>query len=774
MSATSRLFRLSGAARSTVNGGGYCNGGRRNGLLKQSSRQERSMSKVSVSTTSAVHAFPLRSLSRPSTRILSASGVSAFSTVTEEEKDTAANVATSPDGPSLTLKNQKTMEFQAETKQLLDIVTNSLYTDKEVFLRELVSNASDALEKLRHLQSAGSQELTVIDSDKPLQITITLDEVESSLTISDTGIGMTADELVENLGTIARSGSKNFIAQLEAENSAHHHDSGLDIARGIIGKFGVGFYSTFMVADKVQVTTRPAKGGPITVWTSDGTGTYELAELADGDETRQDRGTTIKLFLKENYWGLLSEARIQDILTKYSNFVQFPILLNGNRVNTVQAVWSMDPKEVDRDTYVDFYKYIAQAIDDPLDILHFRADAPLEVQALLFIPSFHSEKYGMDRMGPGVSLYSRKVLIESKSPDILPDWLRFVKGVVDSEDLPLAISREKPQDTALIAKLKRALTRRFLSQLEKMAKKDSEKYLKEFYPEYNHFLKEGVCQDFEFQPTLAKLLRFETNKNTSRHLVSLDEYISNLRPEQDQIYYLTAPTREAAAMSPYLEAFERANLEVVFVYTAIDDFVMANLSTYEGRALVSVEKSDIDLSKFDAKDKKDDDKDESDEDKDDSTNASETKLSATEAMDVCMWLKETLGENKVGSCRPSSRLVSSPAIVTDNESGLMRRMMRMVDTADGTRDSMPLPKQNVEINPSHPIIVGLYKIKDKEPVLARVLAEQVYDNCLVAAGLLDDSRTMLPRLNDLMISLVKGAEKQDSATTKKSRESPAK
>jgi HSP90 family molecular chaperone len=279
----------------------------------------------------------------------------------------------------------------------------------------------------------------------------------------------------------------------------------------------------------------------------------------------------------------------------------------------------------------------------------------------------------------------------------------------------------------------------------------------EFYREYNHFLKEGICSDFEFQSTLAKLLRFETNKNTTRKLISLDEYISNLRPEQDQIYYLTAPTREAAAMSPYLEAFERANLEVIFVYTAIDDFVMANLAQYEGRPLVSVENSAIDLSKFETADENDDDSICEDK-KDDGDKESGSALSATQAMEVCMWFKDTLGDSKVASCRPSSRLVSSPAIVTDNESGLMRRMMRMVDTSDGTRDTMPLPKQNVEINPSHPIIVGLYNIKEKEPVLARVLAEQVYDNCLVAAGLLDDSRTMLPRLNDLLISLVKGAQ----------------
>lgn len=262
---------------------------------------------------------------------------------------------------------------------------------------------------------------------------------------------------------------------------------------------------------------------------------------------------------------------------------------------------------------------------------------------------------------------------------------------------------------------------------------------------------------------MSKLLRFETNKNTTRKLISLDEYTGNLRPEQSEIYYLVAPTREAAAMSPYLEAFERANIEVIFVYTAIDDFVLANLDKYEGRRLVSVEKSDIDLSKFDddVKDKKDRAGEEGSKDDGNKDNADDKAvLTATEAMDVCMWLKETLGEQKVGSCRPSTRLVSSPAIITDNESGMMRRMMRMVDASDNTRDSMPLPRQNVEINPGHPIIVGLYNIKEAEPVLARVLAEQIYDNCLVAAGLLDDSRTMLPRLNDLLVSLVKGAQQQ--------------
>ena len=389
------------------------------------------------------------------------------------------------------LKNKKTMEFQAETKQLLDIVTNSLYTDKDVFLRELISNASDALEKMRHYQQIASTHSAHTSSDQqqqlPLEINITLDEVESTITISDTGIGMTADELVENLGTIAKSGSKQFMAQLAEETSSGQNVDPESVRNAIIGRFGVGFYSVFMVAHKVQVTTKSQKSieddagnnSKATVWTSDGTGTYELAELDEssdeedeGGGLRVNRGTTIKIYLDSDYWGMLQESKIKDILKKYSNFVQFPIYLNGELVNTIQAVWSMDPKEVEYDTYVDFYKYISHgAIDDPLDILHFRADAPIDIQALLFIPSFHTEKYGMERMQPGVSLYSRKVMIEGNGQsDILPDWLRFVKGVVDSQDLPLAISREKPQDSALIGKLRKALTRKFLSQLEKMAK----------------------------------------------------------------------------------------------------------------------------------------------------------------------------------------------------------------------------------------------------------------------------------------------------------------
>lgn len=355
-------------------------------------------------------------------------------------------------------------------------------------------------------------------------------------------------------------------------------------------------------------------------------------------------------------------------------------------------------------------------------------------------------QYGMARMEPSVSLYSRKVLIEQNSPHILPDWLRFIKGVVDSEDLPLSVSREKAQDSALIGKLKKALTRKLINHLSTMARKNPEKYKEEFYKEYSFFLKEGVCQDYEFQEPLSKLLYYETSKTMSGETTSLEEYVSRSTPEQKNIYYLCAPNRVLALQSPYLETFQKNGVEVIFVYSPIDDFVMSNLGKFQGRNLVSAEKGDIDLSKS--------------KDDEENRDASESSVGLTdkEAAEFCSWFQSTL-DSKVSKCKVTSRLSSSPAVVTDNESGALRRMMRMVETQDGGEDAFELPKQQVEINPEHPIIKGLYSIRDKEPTLAKVCAEQIFDNCLIAAGLLDDSRIMLGRLNDILLSVVKGADK---------------
>jgi len=512
------------------------------------------------------------------------------------------------------------------------------------------------------------------------------------------------------------------------------------------------FLFVLMDVFPVYIYIRPAiqklndTDGPL-VWSSTGSGTYDIDPLAD--DIRQDRGSSIVIHLKENELEYANEKRIENVLKKYSNFVNFPIYLNGNRVNTVKAIWAEEPSSISEETYSEFYKYIANAYDEPLDRFHFRADAPISMQALLYIPSFHSEKYGMGRMEPSVSLYSRKVLIEAKSTNIVPEWMRFVKGVVDSEDLPLSVSREKAQDSALMGKLRKAVTRKFITHLQTMSRKQPDKYKGEFYKEYSFFLKEGVCQDYEFQDQLSKLLYFESSKTMNGEITSLDEYVSRCKPEQKDIYYLCAPSRDLAIQSPYLEAFEKADREVLFVYSAIDDFVMANLAKFQNKDIVSVEKSDIDLGGKDKDDEKTDDSVDSD--------GLPMSLSKEEADKFCAWFQMTLA-NKVLACKVTSRLKSSPAVITNNQSGAMRRMMRLVETQDG-KDVSALPKQQVEINPSHPMIACLNSIREKEPILAKVCAEQIYDNCLIAAGLLDDGRSMLGRLNDILLSVVKGAAK---------------
>jgi hypothetical protein len=438
------------------------------------------------------------------------------------------------DAPAATSSSSTTHTFEAETTQLLDIVINSLYTDKEVFLRELVSNAADALEKLRYVQTAQS-DMKIIDPLVELGITITIDQEASprTITIQDTGIGMSKEQMIENLGTIARSGSKAFLQENQEEGAVD-----------IIGKFGVGFYAAFMVASKISVTSRSADAGvdgPAHVWTSEGVGSYDIAAATEADIPR---GTKIVLELREENNEFAEEGRLQSILKTYSNFVPFPIELAGNRVNTVQAIWASTPSDVTEEQYNEFYRYVGNAFDDPLYKLHFRADVPLDLKALFFVPTMHSEKYGMERMETGVSLYSKKVLIDSKPEKLLPDWLRFVQGVVDSEDLPLNISRESMQDTALIAKIGGVLTRRFMRLLEDESKKDSEKY-NEFFLEFGHFLKEGVVTDFANKNNIAKLLRFESSARAKEEdaLSSFDDYISRCPVEQNTIYYLCAPSR---------------------------------------------------------------------------------------------------------------------------------------------------------------------------------------------------------------------------------------
>ena len=694
-------------------------------------------------------------------RLCPPSAAAAFRGFSTETSASESAAAASP--------NTESHEFQAETKQLLDIVINSLYTDKDVFLRELVSNAADALEKVRYFQTTEGGADTLLEKDAPLEIRISADAAANTITIEDTGIGLTREQMMENLGTIARSGSKAFLADVQGTAASSDVD--------IIGKFGVGFYAAFMVAKRIQVFSKSATsaaGDPGHVWTSEGVGSYDIAPLdADGPEgdATPARGTRIVLELRDDAAEFVQVERLRSVLRQYSNFVPVPIQLAGERVNTVQAIWASTPSDVSDDEYGEFYRYIANAFDDPRYRLHFRADVPIDMKALFFVPQMHGEKYGMGREEGGVALYSRKVLIDNKAEGILPDWLRFVKGVVDSEDLPLNISRESMQDSALVQKIGTVLTRRFLRFLEENARKDAKAY-DEFFQEFGHFLKEGAVTDFDRRADVAKLLRFETSSRGADDddvLSSFDDYISRCPADQEKIYYLCAPSRELALASPYYENFKRHKTEVLFLYTPIDEFVMGNLGAYDGRQLVSAETGGLDLAKDGGRADMDDDEDDDGDDSDDETAGDDTsgkkkskskgrRLNTEEAAEFSEWLKTTLDES-LSQVTASNRLVDSPAVLVDHESAAIMRMMRLADQEHKTGGVKTFtPKQKMEFNPGHPIIAHLHEARNKDPELARVVAEQLYDNAVVAAGIMEDPRVMLSRLNDLLLRAMKKDE----------------
>ncbi len=607
------------------------------------------------------------------------------------------------------MSKTETHHFQAEIQQLLNIVIHSLYTDKEIFVRELVSNSADACEKLRFNQSSGKP---VYQSEVAPGITVTTDDKAGTVTITDTGLGMTHGELVENLGTIAHSGTKAFLKQLAEEKQP-------DV--GLIGQFGVGFYSAFMVAKKVTVLSRsfaPDEQG--WQWTSEGMGGYELAPAAD-----LPRGTRITLELKDDAKDFAQESTVERIIQRYSSFVPFPIELNTKRLNTVQAIWARNKNEIKEEEYNEFYTFVGHDHEKPLFRLHFTADAPLAIQALLFVPSRNFETLGMGRMDSEVNLYCRKVLIQAKAKGLFPEWLRFLKGVVDSEDLPLNISRETMQDTSLMQKLNKVLTSRFLKFLDEQSEKEVEAYAK-FYTEYQRFLKEGVVTDFTHKEALGKLLRFESSTMDKGKLTSLADYGKRMPSDQKEIYCLLAANREAAEASPYFEVFRERKWEVLFLYDAWDEFVMEHLHTFDGKPLKLAEKADLNISA-----KKD------------------GALSEDTAKSLATWLKETLGD-KINEVRVSQRLVDSPAVVVDSDKFMTASMRRIMKAMKRDGPEIPAAKHDFEINPAHPLIARLEAIRQKDAALAGSVAEQILDNARVAAGLLEDPRAMLTRLNSLL------------------------
>lgn len=659
--------------------------------------------------------------------------------VIEPVPEKNADVANPTQDPEHTVGEAEEMGFKTETRQLLDIVACSLYSDKEVFVRELVSNASDALEKRRHLEVSNPEEFGREEGDEAPCIALSCNQSKSRFVVRDTGVGMTKEELAQNLGTIAGSGSKAFVRKLQESQGAN----GTQAADKIIGQFGVGFYSAFMVAKYVKVYSRSSKkGSKGYIWESDGTGTFKITEC-EGVE----KGTKIVLDVKDTELSFCTPQVCERVLKKYSNFVSFDITLNGGKVNTVEALWMKEKNDVSNEEHIDFYKFISGAYDSPLMRLHYSVDAPLTVRALLYIPQSHTEKYGGGRMESGVSLYCRRVLIQSKAKNLLPEWLRFIKGAIDCENIPLNISREHTQDGGMMRRLSTVITKRVIRWLEEEAKKDRqafERFIKEFGP----FLKEGCCTDQVHKMDLAKLLRFETTKTDVDYpLVSLDEYRDRMLPNQTHIYYINTPSKEMAHMSPYYEQYKENGLEVLVCTEPIDDFVMQHVDTYAKHKLQNIEMYDAQYDGSVQHKKK------LEGDKKPEDGAVKKQLSEVQIKALSDFMSKRL-VGRVGVVKSTERLRDSPAVLADHESAQMRKIYRVTGQLSG-----PAPKYNLHFNPQHELVRKMYTLSvsaaNDDVETAGILAEQLFDNALIAAGLMEDPRSIVQRLNTIMNKMVK-------------------
>ncbi len=610
--------------------------------------------------------------------------------------------------------NTETHQFQAEVRQLLDIVINALYSDREIFVRELVSNASDALEKLRLKQLTDSN---IYQPDKPLEITVATDKENKTITIADTGIGMTEADLVENLGTIAHSGTKKFMEALKQKQ-----EGGADL----IGQFGVGFYSSFMVADRVEVFTRSYEPEAASLrWSSDGREGYSIETLAEP----LDRGTRIVIRLKDEYEEFSQEYRVKELLRRYSNFVGFPLNFNGEHINTVQAIWSKSKSDVKPEEYDEFYQFISHTDEKPLSYMHFSADAPIALNALLFIPRRNPEMFGFGRVDANVSLYCKRVLIDAKPEGLLPEWLRFLNGVVDSEDLPLNISREMLQDNSLVRKISDIITRRFIKHLEKLAKDDKETY-REFYAQFSRYLKEGVVTSWPNKESLGKLLRFESTSTEPGEMTSFEEYLTRMKEGQTAIYALTGPSRSHLENSPYLEAFKARGYEVAFFTDHGDEFVLDSLSSVDGKPVTMIDRADVELPALEEEQK--------------------DALPQEEAAALEEWLKG-LYPDKFSKVTLGKRLVSGAAVALQSGND-MGPEMRAYMKAMG--QEVPESHPQLELNPSNPLVKKLSALRTENPELAQMVADQIANTALLRAGMLDDPAVLAQSSQALMEQLL--------------------
>ncbi|WP_456377483.1 molecular chaperone HtpG [Thiolapillus sp.] len=632
--------------------------------------------------------------------------------------------------------HKETMEFQAEVSQVLNLVIRSLYSNKEIFLRELISNASDAAEKLRF--EALSDD-ALYEGDPDLKIRVWTDQEAGTLTVSDNGIGMTRQEVMETIGTIASSGTKKFLENLSGDETT---DSQL------IGQFGVGFYSAFIVADKVTLTTRRAGMEPEhgVRWESTGEGSYSIETVE-----KPGRGTEVTLHLREDDKEFLDSWRLRQVISKFSDHLAIPIEMpkeappaedeeenkdesreiEWEQVNKGIALWMRSKSEITDEEYKDFYKSISHDFEDPLDWVHTRVEGTSEYTSLLFIPSRAPFDLWDREQKHGVKLYVRRVFIMDEADKLMPHYLRFVKGVVDSDDLPLNVSRELLQHNRKIDTIRSANVKRILGLLEKMAKNDAEKYQK-FWDEFGKVLKEGPAEDFANKERLAGLFRFASTKSEGdAQTISLDDYLERMAEKQEKIYYITADSLAAARNSPHLEIFKKKDIEVLLLTDRVDEWLMSHLTEYKEKLFQSVTKGQLDLGEL-----------EGEEDKEQQEKAQEEHKTLLEG------IKEALGE-KVKEVRASSRLVDSPACLVVDDHDMSQNLARVLKQLG---QDAPMPTPIMELNVEHPLVVRLEQEKDQSRY--GELAQLLYDQALLAeGGQLEDPAGFVHRLNRLMLDM---------------------
>ena len=608
-----------------------------------------------------------------------------------------------------------THQFQTEVRQLLDIVIHAFYSDREVFVRELVSNASDALEKLRLKQLTQTD---IYEPERALRITITTDEEAGTLTIADSGIGMTQEEVVEFLGTIAHSGTKKFLEAMKESKGG---------TQDLIGQFGVGFYSVFMAADKVEVTTRSWQPDATPVkWVSDGQEGYELDEAA----ADTPRGTSILIHLKEDAKNFAKGDHTRYILSKYSNFVGFPIDFNGEHLNTVQAIWMKSKKDVKPEEYEGFYQFIAHTESKPLSYMHFSADAPIVLNSVLFVPEENPEAMGFGRCEPMVSLYCHKVLIDSKPEKLLPEWLRFLAGVVDSEDLPLNISREMLQDNSLLRKVAGIITKRFIKHLEGVAKNETETYEK-FWRTFSRYIKEGVVTSWEHKDALGKLLRFESTFTEPGKLTSFEDYVSRMKENQKDIYVLYGASRSQLENSPYLDALKARGFEVGFFTEGGDQFVVESLMKFGEKEIKSIDRAGLELPPLEAQ-------------------PDQPGLDEAEAEGLTTWVSETFKE-RFSKVSTSDRVTSAPAIALQGEGDISPEIKAYLRAMG---QEIPETHPEIAFNPHNPIVMKLAELRTQDEALATLLADQLINTALLRAGMLDDPAKLADNSQALLEKLL--------------------